>query len=136
MTLTSPDGQVLFSDAELMCRQTSVVLLADGFAEKLVELRIAYGLPMYVTSCCRSRAHNERIVGHPRSLHICEGSHGLNGTAAIDIAWPDKPELRFRLLRLAADLGWSFGIKKTKHGAIIHLDRRDLAKLIPTVFAY
>lgn len=136
MTLTRSNGDVLFSDQELMCKQTGVVKLADGFGPALVELRLAYDHPMHVTSCCRSRAHNERIVGHPRSLHIFNGDAHISGTAAIDIAWPNEPELRWKLLHLAQDLNWSFGIKKTKYGAIIHLDQRVLANLVPTPFAY
>jgi len=132
MNLLHPHtGAVLFSKAELACKSTGIVKLADGFADRLVMLRLAYGKPMVVTSCCRSAAHNKAVGGHSRSLHVYDqNGHGLNGTAAIDIratghdAWV--------LAHAAMRDGWSVGVAKT----FIHLDRRDLAGLPVSIFGY
>jgi hypothetical protein len=133
ITLTRSDGpEVLFTEDELACKQTGVVQLADGFGERLVELRETFGHPIHVTNCCRSQASNKSMGGHPRSLHCyIHNAHGLNGAAAIDIA-PPSPELRWRFVGLAKELGWSLGIA----AGFWHLDRRDLAGLVPTVFGY
>ena len=124
--------QLLFSHEELACPKTGIVRLADGFARHLVELRVAYGRPMKVNSCCRSKAHNETVKGHSNSLHVYDDSaHGLNGAAAIDIAIAD-PVDRGALVILAWRMGWSIGHAKT----FLHLDRRDLAGLPQGMFGY
>lgn len=126
-----PD-RVLFKHSELACRRTDRVLLADGFADKLVMLRIAFAQPMIVNSCCRSLAHNRDIAGHPRSLHIYnENPQGLNGCAAIDIRTPNVVYAGL-LIAAAWREGWSIGVSRT----FVHLDRRDFAGLPAGVFGY
>lgn len=125
-------GAVLFTHKELACKASGIVKLADGFADRLVMLRLAFGRPMFVTSCCRSALHNRNVGGHPKSLHVLEGNHGLNGTAAIDIRVRDGVEAR-ALTKLALSDGWSVGIPSS---GFVHLDRRDLAGLPPSVFGY
>lgn len=133
MDLLDPStGAVLFSHKELACKQSGVVQLADGFMAKLVMLRLAFGRPMFVTSCCRSALHNRNVGGHPKSLHVLEGNHGLNGTAAIDIRVRDGVEAR-SLVKLALQEGWSVGVPSA---GFIHLDRRDLAGLPSAIFGY
>lgn len=124
--------QLLFSHEELACPKTGIVRLADGFARHLVELRVAWGKPMKVNSCCRSGAYNATIKGHPKSLHVFDhNAYGLNGTAAIDIALIDPPQRR-ALILLADRMGWSIGHGKT----FLHFDRRDFAGLPQGQFGY
>ena len=88
--MITDNGAILFSYAELACKATGVVQLAAGWADALKSLRLAFGRPMIVTSCCRSIEHNVRIGGHPRSLHLMQSAHGLDGTAAIDVRVPPQ----------------------------------------------
>lgn len=126
------EGRVLFSHDELADRETGEVRLHSGFADELQKLRLAFGRPMVVTSCCRSAERNARIGGHPRSLHVYDApNHGLAGAAAIDIAAPDGP-FKLELIRHAIALGWSVGASKS----FVHLDRRDIAGLAPALFTY
>lgn len=116
-----PGGELLFRHAELACRATGVVQLAPAFDSRLVELRLKYGRPMVVTSCCRSASHNERVGGHPHSLHVFDRPfHATGGTAAIDIKAASAEEA-MALIETAIPLGWSVGLPK--HG-FVHLDRR------------
>ncbi len=125
-------GIMLFSHDELACRTTGEARLAEGFASELTRLRVAFGRAMIVTSCCRSKEHNQALGGHPRSLHVYdEPHHKVDGTAAIDIATPD-PLYYWELLSHALRLGWSVGASKT----FLHLDRRDFAGLFPGAFGY
>lgn len=123
---------ILFSRAELADRASGHGRLAPGFGEKLAMLRMVFGRPMRVNSCCRDAARNRAIGGHPRSLHVWDANaHGLDGAAAVDIATPDGA-YALGLTLTALDLGWSVGVAK----GFIHLDRRDLAGLNPAVFGY
>jgi hypothetical protein len=128
-----PDGPgVLFRHEELACRATGVVRLAPGFGEALASLRMIFGRPMIVTSCCRSEAHNRAVGGHPRSLHVYDHPYWpTGGTCAIDIKATD-PTYRTLLARLAMDQGWSVGVAST----FLHLDRRDFVGLPQNIFDY
>lgn len=129
-----PDNssRVLFSHKELACKSSGQVILADGFADKLTMLRVAFGQPMTVNSCCRSTEHNRDIGGHWRSLHCYdEPTRGLNGCAAIDIRTPDIVYARL-LVETALAHYWSVGVSR----AFVHLDRRDFAGLPAGMFGY
>lgn len=132
--ITRTDGpEILFSHEELQCRATGVVRLAPGFAHKLAVLRMTFGKPMIVTSCCRSAEHNRRVGGHPRSLHVYdEPAHPTSGTCAIDIR-NQGSGYTVLLIRTALDMGWSVGVPS---GGFIHLDRRDIVGLPQAVFGY
>ncbi len=109
-----------FSDSELKCRCCGVVSIADGFEDKLIELREAYGRPMYVNSACRCTAHNITVGGHPSSSHIFDSQkRPFKGSYGIDIRCDDSKD-RAALILLALQLGWCVGINKT----FLHLDRR------------
>ena len=98
----------------------------------LVNLRLAYGKPMVVTSCCRSAAHNLKVGGHSRSLHVYDDPfYDLAGSAAIDIAVTNAAHT-WQLVRLAILDGWSVGVATWG----VHLDRRDFAGKSPGVFGY
>jgi hypothetical protein len=109
-----------FSKLELACKGSGIVLLAEGFEDKLVELREAYARPMYVNSCCRSLAHNITVGGHPKSSHIYDHpKREFKGTYGIDIRMKNSAD-RAELILLALQLGWCVGVNKT----FLHLDRR------------
>jgi|TARA_R100001530_G_C4320819_1_gene155714 hypothetical protein len=132
---------IFFSHDELACKKTGEVILAEGFADELALLRIAFNRRMVVNSCCRSAEHNRTMMpkGHPRSLHVHDEQHVYNdsryhdfsGCAAIDIRTPDIVYAR-QLVDIALRRGWSVGV--AKH--FIHLDRRDYAGLEAGVFGY
>lgn len=127
------NGRVLFSEAELRCKGTGQLKLVDGFAEMLRELRISFGEPMTVNSCCRAPSHNKRVGGHPTSLHLTEGGR-TDGTCAIDIGTRGRtPEYRAKLCRMALERGWSVGV----HPGFIHLDTRSAHAGLPqNIFNY
>lgn len=134
-SLRGPDGRVLFSEAELRCKGSGMLILAQGFGEALVKLRLALGQPMTVNSACRSAAHNRRVGGHERSLHVCDKPHWpTGGCCAIDIAMRDG-SYNLRLLGLAERQGWAVGINFAKK--FIHIDRRaDFLIGQPSLFPY
>ena len=132
MTDLTHDGTLLFSHDELKCPATGMVRLDSAFALALVRLRVEYGLPMVVTSCCRSVAYNKKIRGHPRSLHIWdEPFHPVTGTCAIDISMTNGL-MRRKLVRLAIDQGWAIGVASN----FCHLDYRKAAGLDPVLYWY
>jgi len=109
-----------FTEDELRCNGSGKFWLADGFAEKLDELRHVYGQPMIVTSGCRSYSYNERIRGHPNSAHIFNHpTRDFKGTYAADIACGNSAD-RARLVKLALRRDWCVGISHS----FVHLDRR------------
>ncbi len=132
--LRAPDGSLLFHAHALACRDTGVVVLAPGFADHLVSLRLAWARPMIVNSCCRSSKHNIAVGGHPRSLHVYDTPHWpTRGTCAIDLEIADC-HAAMNLALCAADLGWSVGVPR---GGFIHLDRREIGGLKPSaLFGY
>ena len=119
-----------FTRDELKCNGSGLLILAPGFGQALQGLRDAYGKPMTVTSCCRSKSHNRNVGGHPRSLHICDfPPRDTGGTCAIDVVVSDREEL----IQLAWDRGWSVGI----HSQFVHLDlRTEYANLRQLRFEY
>lgn len=118
-----------FSRAELACRGTGELKLAEGFIEALEALRETYGYPMVVTSCCRTVEHNQKVGGHPASLHLIGNPKWGVDTCAIDIARPSGDRLH-RLISFALRQGWSVGLAKT----FVHLDRRSFYLQLPPVF--
>lgn len=109
-----------FTEDELRCNGSGQFVLADGFGERLDELRKAYNFPMVVTSCCRSFEYNKQIGGHPNSSHVFDHpQRSFKGTYGIDIYMNDGYR-RGLLIRNALELGWCVGVAKT----FIHLDRR------------
>lgn len=123
----------LFSDKELASADTGEYVLADGFEEKLAELRQLFGRPMPVTSGARTKAHNKAVGGHPRSLHVYDYPYWpTGGCAAVDVATQDG-EYRHELMKIALQLEWSVGVA----GTFLHLDRRvDYTPRAPAVFTY
>ena len=84
--IESAQGKILFSDKELACRHCGKLILAPGFAEKLKELRLEFGLPMTLSSCCRCSEHNRQEGGNAGSFHLTENiKWKVPGTCAIDV---------------------------------------------------
>lgn len=123
-------GKILFSRKELSCRHCGKLELAKGFAEKLKELRLDFGQPMIVTSCCRCAAHNLAVKGKPGSYHLSSNSRA-GGACAVDIKRQGY-EYDKDLIITALNKGWSAGIGKT----FIHLDRRADYGAPAIIFTY
>lgn len=122
-------GKTYFTEAELRCRGSGLLILADGFAEKLLELRLKLDKPMIITSACRSDEYNRKVGGASTSYHICDNSRG--GTLAVDVLCYDGRQ-RLELVKLGIELNWSVGVNKD----FIHLDQRSLLGIEPLLFTY
>ncbi|MEQ9189943.1 MAG: D-Ala-D-Ala carboxypeptidase family metallohydrolase [Alphaproteobacteria bacterium] len=124
-----------FTPQEMACRGTGMIGFHPGFMTGLQTLRSLLDSPMTVTSACRSAAHNRRVGGHSKSLHVCdEPLHaGQQGTLAVDIATVDGA-YRGRLFALAWQQGWSIGWNAP--GRFLHLDLRGEISLPQTTFDY
>lgn len=121
-------NQVLFSRDEVNCPCCGEAKFAEGFTADLRDLRLAFGKPMIVNSCCRCPDYNEHVGGHKMSLHkLREGR--TQGTCAIDISCPDNV-YKCDLVQDALNAGWSVGVYKT----FVHLDRRGYAGLPQSMF--
>lgn len=110
-----------FSDRELACRCCGEMTLADGFREKLVELREAVGHPMAVTSCCRCERHNKRVGGKSSSFHLTTHSWGCCAADIRTDGWDGVKKHNF--VREAMNRGWSVGINWSK--GFVHIDGRS-----------
>jgi len=123
-----------FSPAEMACKGSGLIRLHPGFMDALQELRRCFDKPMTITSACRSAAHNRKVGGHPRSLHVCDAPQhpGQEGTLAVDIAVTGAAAA-WELGLLALNMGWSVGVPKA---GFIHLDRRDMVGLPRGLFGY
>jgi len=123
-----------FPSRELACKGSKEILLDSRFAAALPYLRLKFGRAMVLTSCCRSPAHNTKIGGHPRSLHLTVPFHpGAFGTMAADISWMAWPlALRADFVKLALSLGWSIGRART----FVHVDRRVDIGLAQAEYTY
>lgn len=120
-----PDLSKYFTDSELACKGSGVVLLDPRFADNLFVYREAVDMPLNPDSCCRSTAHNTSIGGAKSSYHLYEGiNDGRLGTLAIDLRVPNDKQ-RVIMVAKALKLDWSVGVYKT----FIHIDRRvDVGK--------
>lgn len=124
-----------FTARELSCRcGCGQVRLDQRLAAALPALRLMWGGGLTINSCCRCGAHNTKIGGHPRSLHLTDNPvHPCDGAMAVDIAWrtwPTQDKLRFARLALAA--GWAVGL----HNGFCHVDRRLDMGQPQSVFLY
>jgi len=122
-----------FTHKELACKQTGKLILAQGFADRLTQLRIKFNRPMIVTSCCRSKEYNAKVGGSYRSFHVYDHPYyKTGGSCAIDVAMNDG-HIRGKLISLAWRSGWSIGVNKK----FVHLDRRiDYTNLKQIIFLY
>jgi len=97
-------------------------------------LRVQWGRPLNLTSCCRSPAHNRAVKGHPRSLHLTQPYHGgAWGTMAADIDWSGWTMQERRAFdTLARAAGWSTG----RAVGFVHIDRRADIGMQATSYNY
>ncbi len=111
-----------FSAAELRCKcGCNLTRFSPGFLDALQALRDAMGVPLPINSACRCAAHNARVGGHARSLHVGDKpAHPTGGTCAVDIGFPSGHPQRDRLISTAWLMGWSIGL----NSRFVHLDRR------------
>lgn len=118
-----------FTVAELQCKcGCKQVKFAPGFLEALQALRDAFNGPMPINSACRCKAHNTRVGGNPRSLHVCDfPARNTGGTCAVDIGFPEGHPHRNRLIAIAESQGWSVGFNPR----FVHLDRRTANAGLP-----
>lgn len=126
-------GYPAFTRAELDCACCGLAKFHPGFLEHLHGLRLAFGKPMVLTSACRCKAHNAKVGGNAKSLHIGDVPQhpGQLGTLAIDVKVTDGL-YRGQLFALAWRLGWSLGWGD----GFLHLDRREWVGLAQTSFDY
>lgn len=122
-------GKTYFTENELKCRGSGKLILAEGFAGKLLELRLAYNKPMIINSACRSTTHNASAGGAPNSYHICDDDRG--GCMAVDVRCNNGLD-RLELVKLGIELNWSIGVNK----AFIHMDLRSLLGIPQLLFTY
>jgi len=122
-----------FSPDEMRCKGSGMLIVSDQFMDALQTLREEFSRPMFLTSACRSAAHNNSVGGHPRSLHVCDepARKEQQGCLAVDVTVVDG-SYRGHLVATAWRLGWSVGWHKT----FVHLDRRDFVALKQTTFDY
>ena len=126
-----------FTEEELQCPSGKVVRLAEGFGEKLDELRGALGKPIVLTSACRTTAHINWLLqrGYPastNSFHLIDNPKYGTDTCAVDITMPDSV-YRKDIIKLALEEGWTVGVAKT----FVHIDRRsDYTDLPQIVYVY
>ena len=126
-----------FTEEELQCPSGKVVKLADGFGEKLDELRETLGKPMALTSACRTSSHINWLLerGYPastNSFHLIDNPKYGTDTCAVDVAIPDSA-YRKDIIKLALEEGWTVGVAKT----FVHIDRRsDYTDLPQIVYVY
>ena len=123
------NGKVYFTEEELKCKGSGKLILAPGFAEALLAIRIAWGRPLHPTSVCRSREYNRKIGSTDGSWHVCDDNRG--GARAIDIRMINAED-RKAFVELALAMGWSVGINKT----FVHIDRRVDAGEKQLMFTY
>ena len=126
-----------FTEEELQCPSGKVVTLAEGFGEKLDQLRDLLDRPMSLTSACRTTAHINWLLerGYPasaNSFHLIDNPKYGTDTCAVDVAIPDS-QYRMELMRLALEEGWTVGVAKS----FVHIDRRsDYTDLPQIVYVY
>lgn len=134
------EGKVIFTAKELASSDTGEVDLEPTFYDRIKVLRNVYNRPMYVTSCCRTMAHNIEVGGHPRSLHLISnhawrGHKGKNlKTCAMDIRMPMGTDLH-RFMYQALSLSFSIGLNRQRN--FVHIDLRTaVLNKDPKVFIY
>lgn len=123
-----------FTYDELKCKGSGLVRLDPRFADGLVDLRRTVGYPLDPSSVCRNPAHNRKVRGHKRSLHLTEPYHDkLDGTCAADLKWRSwNTAKKLAFCKVAWAKGWSIGL----HVAFVHIDMRILAGLRQHIFLY
>lgn len=113
-----------FSFSEIACPCCKVALLAEGFLDRMNELREKLGHPLLVNSMCRCAKHNAAVAGRSKSFHLinCKELTGLSGACAADISalgWSEEKRQKF--IATVKEDGWSLGVART----FFHIDLRS-----------
>lgn len=131
--MTTDIGLLHFSHAELACKGTGIVKLAEGFGQWIDEIRISWDKPLTVNSCCRSVEHNKAVGGVPNSYHLFDLPGRDFDTCAVDFAISANQRREFVAMILRKFPDASIGIAKT----FVHVDRRNhYDGSPPTLFTY
>ena len=126
-----------FTEEELQCPSGKVVKLAEGFGQRLDELRDLFDRPMTLTSACRTTAHIDSLLerGYPASntsFHLIDNPKYGTDTCAVDVSTPDSI-YRKELIEVALSEGWTVGGAKS----FLHIDTRsDYTELPQIVYTY
>lgn len=78
-----------FTEAEFRCKHTGLCYMEEDFLDRLLQLRIAYGRPMKVTSGYRHPTHPEEAKkGHSNGEHTkgCSADIGLSNPEVYIVA--------------------------------------------------
>jgi len=123
-----------FSARELSCQCCGIIKLDMDFAAMLPALRVKWGIPLTLNSCCRCKNHNSRIGGHPNSLHLIENPKWhTSGAMAADVAWRNwKTEAKLAFAHLAHEMGFRVGL----HDGFCHIDWGRSIGISPRPFVY
>lgn len=115
-----------FSNEELTCKCGCGMLPKPEFMAKIEKLRVAYGMPLKVTSAARCPDHNAKVSGTGRA-----GPHTTG--RAIDFA-VERAQAH-KLAKLAFEQGFTgIGFQQKGTGRFIHID--DLIDGRPAVWSY
>ena len=122
-----------FTKEELECPSGNIVQLAEGFGEKLDDLRNLLDRQMSLTSACRTTAHINWLLerGYPasaNSFHLIDNPKYGTDTCAVDVAIPDS-QYRKELISIALEEGWTIGVAKS----FLHIDRRSDYTALPQI---
>lgn len=127
-----------FTTDEFRCKcGCGLYLPHPTFETEVDRLREQFGHPLIVSSGCRCKTHNDKVKGHPLSLHIgdkpAHSKRGQTGFMAFDTPAGDG-FLRGNLFSVAWKLGWSIGWSNA--GKFTHFDRRVDLGMTQSTFDY
>lgn len=121
-----------------------IAIVDMNFAEAIQELREEMNSPLQINSGCRTLATNNRVRGHPRSLHLVANPyHETEGCIACDISVHDWSRLELlhllgRAKKLRLSIGHGYLIDSfNRVSGFVHLDDRSQALgLLQTDYIY
>lgn len=73
-----------FTPTEYACPCCGVCEIDTEFLKRIDEIRRRCGFPIYITSGCRCRRHNDAVGGALFSAHLCVPNEGIQA-CAIDV---------------------------------------------------
>lgn len=136
-----------FSPRELGTRTTPQIIqiappMPDigykGLGYRLDDLREAWGRPLHVTSCCRSKEYNARIGGNKRSFHVFDFDE------SDEHLFTDRPMHHYALAADIAEtseefrnLAWAMSFSIGLGNTFTHIDDRfPIYGMMQTRFKY
>jgi len=73
-----------FAPHELKCRGTGTLKIDPDALDRLERLRIMCGRPLIIQSAYRSRDHNTRVGGAPKSYHLRGMAFDIQASTAAE----------------------------------------------------